>query len=277
MASSRSAADRPPGSARRSRCEPTLPQIVVPTSYAGSEMTPILGETRRRVKTDAIEPKSAAGDGDLRRRPDHDHAGVAVGDIGPQCDRTCGRGALCAGSQPDHFADGGGRHQESGARLPKIAADAEDVEARTEALYGAWLCGCCLGAVGMALHHKLCHTLGGTFDLPHAETHAVILPHAIAYNASAEPEAMARIARALGADDAADGLFDLAGAHRRAALAARYRHAGGGYRSRRRSCRQNPYWNPRPVRPRCHPRALIARAFAGAARRRPQPQRRSVA
>jgi alcohol dehydrogenase class IV len=52
-------------------------------------------------------------------------------------------------------------------------------EARGHALYGAWLCGVCLGTVGMALHHKLCHTLGGTFDLPHAATHAIMLPHAM--------------------------------------------------------------------------------------------------
>src|SRR6266403_32958 len=95
--------------------------------------------------------------------------------------------------------------------LGAIRSKPDDIEARSDALYGAWLCGMTLGSVGMALHHKLCHTLGGTFNLPHAETHAVILPHAVAYNASAEPRAMAEIARALGADDAAGGLFELAG------------------------------------------------------------------
>ena len=79
-----------------------------------------------------------------------------------------------------------------------------------DALYGAWLCGTCLGSVGMALHHKLCHVLGGTFDLPHAETHTIVLPHAVAYNAPAAPEAMDRIARAIGAENAAQGLFELA-------------------------------------------------------------------
>ena len=79
-----------------------------------------------------------------------------------------------------------------GAALPRIVRDPPDREARSDALYGAWLCGVVLGSVGMALHHKLCHTLGGTFDLPHAETHTVVLPHAAAYNAPAAPEAMAR-------------------------------------------------------------------------------------
>ena len=78
------------------------------------------------------------------------------------------------------------------------------------ALYGAWLCGTVLGSVAMALHHKLCHVLGGSFGLPHADTHAAILPHATAYNSQAAPDAMAKIARALGVANAAAGLQDLA-------------------------------------------------------------------
>jgi alcohol dehydrogenase class IV len=95
------------------------------------------------------------------------------------------------------------------ASLPVIVGDPKDLEARSKALYGAWLAGVSLGAVGMALHHKLCHTLGGTWNLPHAETHAIVLPHAARYNRDAAPEAMARIARALGANDAPTGLYDL--------------------------------------------------------------------
>ena len=79
--------------------------------------------------------------------------------------------------------------------LPRIVADPRDRDARSDAQYGAWLCGTCLGAVGMALHHKLCHVLGGTFNLPHAETHTIVLPHAKAYNTSAAGPAMARQAR----------------------------------------------------------------------------------
>src|SRR6202023_2615520 len=94
--------------------------------------------------------------------------------------------------------------------LPEIMVDPSSKSARERAQYGAWLCGSCLGSVGMALHHKLCHTLGGSFNLPHAETHTIVLPHAAAYNAEAAPEAMLRIARALGTTDAAQGVFDLA-------------------------------------------------------------------
>ena len=91
-----------------------------------------------------------------------------------------------------------------------MKANPGDIDARSDCLYGAWLCGAVLGAVGMALHHKLCHTLGGTWNLPHAETHTVVLPHAAQYNAAAAPEAMGRVARALGVTDAARGLYDLA-------------------------------------------------------------------
>jgi len=93
--------------------------------------------------------------------------------------------------------------------LPLIAQDPGNPEARAGALYGAWLAGTVLDAVGMALHHKLCHTLGGSFNLPHAEVHTVVIPHATAYNRMAAPEAMQAIKRALGVRDAATGLFDL--------------------------------------------------------------------
>lgn len=73
-----------------------------------------------------------------------------------------------------------------------------DLEARGEALQGAWLCGAVLGATTMSLHHKLCHVLGGSFDLPHAETHAVVLPHVVAHNGPGAPAAMAALGRALG-------------------------------------------------------------------------------
>jgi maleylacetate reductase len=93
--------------------------------------------------------------------------------------------------------------------LPCSVEAPEDVEARSDALYGAWLCATVLGSVGMALHHKLCHTLGGTFDLPHAETHTIVLPHAVAYNADATPDAMALLSQALGGGDPAQALYDL--------------------------------------------------------------------
>jgi alcohol dehydrogenase class IV len=146
--------------------------------------------------------------------------------------------------------------------LPRIAADTGDRAARRDALYGAWLCGMCLGSVGMALHHKLCHVLGGAFQMPHAETHTVILPHAVAYNAAAAPEAMARIAHALGAGDAPGGLYDLAGAiGAPRSLAALGMPADGLDRAAEMAVAK-AYWNPRPLE-RAAIRELLERAFTG--------------
>src|SRR5262249_39078300 len=74
--------------------------------------------------------------------------------------------------------------------LPRIFVNAGDAEAWNEAAYGAMLAGTCLGQVGMALHHKICHTLGGTFNLDHAEIHCLMIPYTAAYNREAAPEAM---------------------------------------------------------------------------------------
>ena len=146
--------------------------------------------------------------------------------------------------------------------LPRISEDPQDRVARSDALYGAWLCGTCLGAVSMALHHKLCHVLGGTFDLPHAETHTVILPHATAYNAGAAPEAMTRVARALGRPDPPRALFELAG---RLGAKRSLRELGMPQDGIERVVEQTmatPYPNPRPLDASAI-RELIIRAWEG--------------
>jgi alcohol dehydrogenase class IV len=180
------------------------PQLVIPTSYAGSEMTNILGETADGAKITKrdprIQPETVIYDPDLLATlPDAFAA-------------TSGMNAIAHAVEGLYAVDGNpivSLMAEEGIRalasaLPRGQAGHDD------ALYGAWLCGTVLGSAAMALHHKLCHVLGGTFNLPHAETHTVVLPHATAYNAGASPEAMARISRALGTKDAAGGLFDLA-------------------------------------------------------------------
>jgi alcohol dehydrogenase class IV len=180
------------------------PQLVIPTSYAGSEMTNILGETADGAKTTKrdpkIQPESVIYDPDL------------LDTLPDKFAATSGMNAIAHAVEALYAVDGNpvvSLMAEEGIRalasaLPKGKAGHD------EALYGAWLCGTVLGSVSMALHHKLCHVLGGTFDLPHAETHTVILPHATAYNASGSEDAMKRIARAIGASSAAQGLYDLA-------------------------------------------------------------------
>lgn len=186
-----------------------LPQVVVPTTYAGSEMTPILGETEGGVKTTRsgpeIQPELVLYDVDLTR-------GLPVA-----MSVTSGFNAI-AHAVEALYATGGNPVVDALAleaigalveALPQIVEDPESGAGRAAALYGAWLCGICLGSVGMALHHKLCHTLGGSFGLPHAETHTVILPHALAYNAAAVPSVIEKLAPILGGDPA-QGLQDLA-------------------------------------------------------------------
>ncbi|ODV42980.1 maleylacetate reductase [Cupriavidus sp. UYMMa02A] len=201
------------GLAKAIALEMSLPVLAIPTTYAGSEMTAIYGLTDaglKRTGTDArVLPRTVIYDPELTYSLP---VSVSV---------TSGINALA------HAAEGLYAHDRSpisdlmaregiqaiAAALPVLVSERDTAmlhEARAQALYGAWLCGAVLGSVGVALHHKLCHTLGGSFNLPHAETHTIILPHALAYNAKAAPGAMASIAQALGAANAAQGAFDLA-------------------------------------------------------------------
>jgi alcohol dehydrogenase class IV len=239
-----------------------LPQIVIPTTYAGSEMTPILGETKDGVKTTQrtlkVLPEVVIYDVDLTLR------------LPPAIAATSGMNAMAHAVEALYARDRNpviSLMAEEGIRslagaLPQIMEAPQGRTARSNALYGAWLCGTCLGAVGMALHHKLCHVLGGTFNLPHAETHTIILPHALAYNAPAATDAMDRIAGALGMADAVQALFALAG---RLGTKQALRDIGmpeEGIEQAVRATLAAPYWNPRPLEDEAL-RNLLTRAWKG--------------
>jgi alcohol dehydrogenase class IV len=131
--------------------------------------------------------------------------------------------------------------------IEKVVSHPRDEAGRRDCLYGAWLCGAVLGTTSMALHHKLCHVLGGSWNLPHAETHTVILPHAIAYNHDAAPDAMRRIARALNAENAVEGLFGLM---KRLGAPLSFAEIGMKHGDLDHAASQvmmQPYYNPRPV------------------------------
>ena len=149
------------------------------------------------------------------------------------------------------------------AALPRVVADGTDLEARTEAQYGAWLCGAVLGATTMSLHHKLCHTLGGTLDLPHAQTHAIVLPHALAYNAPAAPATVAALSRALGGTpDPATALWELAGRLGAPRALRDLGMAEGDIARVADLAVASPYANPRPVT-RDGVEVLVRAAWAG--------------
>jgi maleylacetate reductase len=247
-----------------------LPQLVLPTSYAGSEMTPIVGQTSGGIKTTQSSPKilpeTVIYDVDLTMTmPAALSAISGINAIAHAVEALYARDrnpiiSLMAQEGIAKLAQA----------LPAICADPNDKVARTDAFYGAWLCAVCLGAVGVALHHKLCHTLGGLFNLPHAETHAVILPHALAYNAPAVPDAMAAMTKALGVSDPTRGLYDL---ERRLGAPQSLREIGmpeDGIDRAADLAVSNPYWNPREVE-RDAIRELIARAWRG------EPPRTAVA
>lgn len=148
--------------------------------------------------------------------------------------------------------------------LPVLQKDDQDADARYEALYGAWLCGICLGSVDMGLHHKLCHTVGGTFNLPHAETHVTILPHALAFNTPAVPGPMAKIASAL-PDSEGDAVKGMTRLYQRLKIDSSLRGYGmpeTGIDEAADLVMSNPYKNPRPLERKAI-RELIRRAWAG--------------
>ena len=241
-----------------------LPQVVLPTTYAGSEMTPILGQTHDGIKTTQrslkVLPEVVIYDVDLTMDLPTGLSGVSgMNAMAHAVEALYAREAnpvICALALQSVRA--------LARALPAIGADPGNRQARTDALYGAWLAGICLGSVGMALHHKLCHTLGGSFDLPHAQTHALVLPHALAYNAPAVPQVMAQLCDALGverdAPAALQAINRAIGAP--AGLAALGMPQEGITRAVDRVL-ANPYWNPRALA-RDGLTQLITDAFRGA-------------
>ena len=189
-----------------------LPIVAVPTTYAGSEMTPIYGLTGGRHKQTGkdlrVLPKVVVYDPELT-------LGLPSGVTGPSaCNALahCVEALWAPGCNPVTSALALEGVRAVRRSLPAVMAAPRDLDPRTELLYGAYLAGVSLGTTSTGLHHKLCHVLGGTFNLVHADTHSVILPHAVAFNAPALPAEMARLADALGVPgrDPAGALWDLA-------------------------------------------------------------------
>jgi maleylacetate reductase len=190
--------------------EEGLDNIVIPTSYAGSEMTDIWAVTgaERKVtaRNYAAVPTLTLYDPQLTLT------------LPPEFSAASGLNAMAqavvnvATDKPSPIisslaVDG---IRALAASLPMIMKDPQNIEARSQALYGASMAGGALGTGITSLHHRLCHTFGGTFNTPHAETHAILLAHSVAYNAAATSEGTARVADALGVDNAAQGIYQLA-------------------------------------------------------------------
>ncbi|GCB43737.1 maleylacetate reductase [Streptomyces sp. NL15-2K] len=240
-----------------------LPVISVPTTYAGSEMITVWGLTqdgRKRTGRDrAVLPRSVVYDPELT-------VGLPV-DVSV----TSGFNAIAHAVEALYAPDASpivSLMAEEGVRslataLPAVATGPRDIEARTDALRGAWLCGACLGATTMSLHHKLCHILGGTFDLPHAAVHTVVLPYVAAFNLPTAPAAEQALRRALATDDVPKHLArasaDLGAPRSLAELGL----TEGDFDEIAVQAQAHPYANPRPVTEEAL-RALLTDALNGA-------------
>ncbi len=201
------------GTAKAIALELPLPIVAMPTTYAGSEMTPIWGLTEAQRKTTGtsvdVLPKVVVYDPELT-------VSLPPFITGPSAMNAmahCVEAFYVPKANPitSLVAEEGIRALARG--VPVAVTSPEDLEGRSETLYGAYLAGAALAVAGAGIHHKICHILGGAYDLPHAEMHTVVLPHAVAFNEPAIPEVMERVAGALGEwgkNGAATGLYDLA-------------------------------------------------------------------
>jgi maleylacetate reductase len=248
------------GLAKAVALERRLPIIAVPTTYAGSEMTSVWGITEGAVKRTgrdaAVRPRLVVYDANLTLSLPPDVSAAS----GMNAIAHAVEAMYAANASPVATAAAEEALRSLAAALPAIVAHPDDLEARTLALRGARGAGVALELAAMGLHHKICHVLGGTFGLPHAETHAAMLPHVVAFNAPAAPQAMARIAAALGASDAAAGLAALG---RRLGLAMSLEALGfraGDIDRAADLVTASAYANPRPVTA-DDVRALLRRAL----------------
>ncbi|HWN35917.1 MAG TPA: maleylacetate reductase [Pseudonocardia sp.] len=187
-----------------------LPIIAVPTTYAGSEVTPVWGLTESSAsgtsigaeqsrKTTGVDhrvlPRTVVYDPELTVTLPADLSAAS----GLNALAHCVEAFWAPRRNPisSLAAEEGIRALAAG--LPAVHADPTDLAARSDLLYGAYLAGSAFAVAGSGLHHKICHALGGAFNLPHAQTHAIVLPEVLAFNAPAAPDAARRIGRALGA------------------------------------------------------------------------------
>ncbi len=241
-----------------------LPQLVLPTTYAGSEATSILGETTAGQKTtlrDArVLPETVIYDVNLTL------------ELPDQVTATSGLNAMAHAVEALYAQDRNPLISTLACRaldllvagLPELRRTPRDQQVRGDVLYAAWLCGLSLHSVGMSLHHKVCHVLGGAFQLPHAETHAVMLPYSVQYNEAAVPDLLAPLAYATQRQSAAQGLYALG---QTLAIPRGLKAIGMAYDSLDRAASlitEKPYWNPtlvsyEPIR------AMLEHAWHGTA------------
>lgn len=186
-----------------------LPIVAVPTTYAGSEATNVWGLTAGEQKTtgvdDRVLPRAIVYDASLMLSlPVVMSVASGLNALAHCVDSMWGPRA-----DPIDQALAGEGIRALAAGLPAVVVEPTRVEGREQTLYGAYLAAVAFASAGSGMHHKICHVLGGMFNLPHAQTHAVVLPHVLAFNAPYAPEAERRIAAAFNTSSALAGLASL--------------------------------------------------------------------
>jgi maleylacetate reductase len=225
-----------------------LPQVAVPTTYAGSECTPIIGETvngsKKTQRNPLVVPAAIVYDPELTLTLPATSSGMSGMNALAHAVE-----ALYSPERSPLLAELAAEGIRALARaLPRVVEMPSDRGARADAMYGAWLCGTCLATSAMALHHKICHVLGGLFNLPHAETHALVLPYVVAFNKPAAGDAVERLAGAFGTDDPVAAVFDLARAVRAPRSLAELGMPADGIDAAVDLILADRYWNPRPLK-----------------------------
>jgi alcohol dehydrogenase class IV len=235
------------GLAKAIALDRNMPIVAVPTTYSGSEMTPVYGVTEGGVKRtgrDArVLPKTILYDPALTLSLPPRVSGPS----GMNAIAHCVEALYAEDANPVSSLLAAEGIRALARSLPVVVEAPASRGARAEALYGAWMGGSALGTTSMSLHHKLCHTLGGAFGLPHADVHAVVLPQATAFNREAAPDAMRAAADALGTGDAAEGLYDLAVRIGAPVALEQLGMPREGLDRAARLAVENPYYNPRAV------------------------------
>ena len=197
------------GLAKIVACETGLPIVAVPTTFSGSEATDVWGITRDGRKTTGSDPRAlpkvviydAALSSTL---PTRLAVASGVNAIAHAVD-----GFWAPRADPINTALGAEGLRALVPSLRTIVADPHDVGARERTIYGAYLAAVAFASAGSGIHHKICHALGGTFNLPHAETHSVMIGYVAAFNSSSAPDAADRITAALGSASTGSGFFAL--------------------------------------------------------------------
>jgi maleylacetate reductase len=227
--------------------ELNIPIVAVPMTYGGAEVTPFYGYTETGIKKGKRDRKM------LPATVIYDPAltislpAKVSGPSGMNAIAHCVEGLYARDANPVMSLLAAEGIRTLARSLPVVVKEPSSVDARSNALYGAWLAGMVLGSVGMAVHHNISHVLGGSFGLSHADVHTVILPHAAAFNKDAASDAMHIVAEAVGSNDAARGLYEL---EQRIGAPTSLKQIGMPEDQLDRAAKliaDRPYPNPRPV------------------------------